>query len=77
VVSQEWTDWVRRSSAKLRDEAAAVKALFLNETSFWGKLEVMVDVFQPVVKLLRMVDSTVPATSKICVSACKILCSMF
>ena len=54
VVSQEWADWVTGASAKVRDEAADVKALLLDEKNFWGRLVVMVDIFQPVVKLLRL-----------------------
>lgn len=65
VVSQEWADWVKGASAKVRDEAAVVKALVLDEKNFWGKLEIMVDVFQPVVKLLRLADSALPAASKV------------
>lgn len=65
VVSQEWADWAKRSDKKLREEAAAVKALVLDEAGFWGKLEVMVDVFAPVVKLLGLVDSQVPSASKV------------
>ena len=65
VVSQEWADWVKGASAKVGDEAADVKALVLDEKNFWGRLVVMVDIFQPVVKLLRLADSTVPAASKV------------
>ena len=65
VVSQEWTDWVTGASAKVRDEAADVKALVLDEKNVWGKLVVMVDIFQPIVKLLRLADSAVPAASKV------------
>ena len=40
VVSQEWTDWVTGASAKVRDEAADVKALVLDEknsgTGLWS-----------------------------------------
>ena len=65
VVSQEWADWAKRSDKTLRGEAEAVKALVLDEAGFWGKLEVMVDVFEPVMKLLRLVDSQVPSASKV------------
>lgn len=65
VVCQEWTDWVKKAAAKIKDEAAVVKALALDEKKFWGKLEVMVDVFEPVVKLVRLADSAVPASSKV------------
>jgi hypothetical protein len=65
VVSQDWSDWLKRSSNKVRDEATAVKALLLDEKDFWGKLEVMTGVFQPIVDLLRLTDSMVPAASKV------------
>jgi hypothetical protein len=65
VVSQEWSDWVTGASAKVRAEAAEVKALVLDEKTFWDRLVVMVDIFQPVVRLLRLADSTVPAASKV------------
>ena len=78
VVSQEWTDWVTGASVKVRDEAADVKALVLDEKNVWGKLVVMVDIFQPIVKLLRLTDSAVPAASKVsalCMQAPAWLCS--
>ena len=65
VVSQEWADWVSKGIAKVRDEAAAVKALLLNEKECWTKLEIMTAVFQPVVDLLRLTDSLVPTASKV------------
>ena len=65
VVSQEWADWTKGASAKVRDEAAAVKALALDESGFWGKLEVMTEIFAPVVKLLKLADSDLPAASKV------------
>ena len=64
VVSQEWADWVKGASASVRDEAAIAKSMALDEKGFWGKLEVVVDVFQPVVKLLRLADSGLPAASR-------------
>ena len=66
VVFQEWSDWMKRSSAKTRDEAAIVKALLLDEKDFWTKLQIMTEVFQPIVDLLRLTDSMVPAASKVC-----------
>lgn len=74
VVSQEWADWVKGASAKVRDEAVIVKSVALDEKDFWGKLEVVVDVFQPVVKLLRLVDSALPAASKVMVPIMQLLC---
>ena len=68
VVSAEWGDWTKGASAKVRDEAAAVKRMLLDEEKFWKTLEIMVEVFDPTVKLLRLTDSALPATSK--VSAC-------
>jgi hypothetical protein len=65
VVSQEWADWVSRGAAKVKDEAAEVKAFLLNEKEFWPKLEIMTAVFQPVVDLLGLTDSLVPAASKV------------
>ena len=65
VVSKEWADWVTGASAKVRAEAAEIKALVLDEKTFWDRLVVMVDIFQPVVRLLRLADSTVPAASKV------------
>ena len=65
VVSQEWADWTKGASAKVRDEAVAVKALALDESRFWGKLEVIIETFAPVVKLLKLTDSHVPAASKV------------
>ena len=66
VVSQDWADWAKGASAKVRDEAAAVKALVLDEKNLWGKLEVMSEIFEPVVKLLKLADSNLPAASKVC-----------
>ena len=37
----------------------------LDEKTFWDRLVVMVDIFQPVVRLLRLADSTVPAASEV------------
>ena len=65
VVSQEWADWVSKGVAKVKDEAAAVKAFLLDEKDFWTKLEIMTGLFQPVVDLLRLTDSLVPAASKV------------
>ena len=65
VVSQEWADWVTGAPAKVRDEAADVKALVLHEKNVWGRLVVMTDIFQPILKLLRLADSTVPSASKV------------
>ena len=66
VMSQEWSDWMKRSSAKTRDEAAVVKALLLDKKDFWTKLQIMTEVFQPIVDLLRLTNSMVPAASKVC-----------
>jgi hypothetical protein len=66
VVSQEWADWLKGASAKVEDEGAAVKALALDEKNFWGKLAVMTEIFAPVVKLLKLADSNLPAASKVC-----------
>ncbi len=38
VVSQEWADWLKGASAKVRDDGAAVKALALDEKNFGGSL---------------------------------------
>ena len=65
VVSQEWANWVSKGAAKVKDEAAIVKAFLLNEKDFWTKLEIMTAVFQPFVDLLRLTDSLVPAASKV------------
>jgi hypothetical protein len=65
VVSQEWADWMKGASTKVGDEAAAVKALVLDEKIFWSHLEVMTETFAPVVKLLRLADSNLPAASKV------------
>ena len=65
VVSEEYTDWLKGASTKVRDEGAAVKALALDEKNFWGKLEVMTEIFAPVVKLLKLADSNLPAASKV------------
>ena len=64
VVSQEWADWVQRATAKIREEAAAVKAFLLDKKDFWGRLEIMTTIFQPVVDLLRLTDNMVPAALK-------------
>ena len=37
VVSEEYSDWLKGASAKIRDEGAAVKALALDEKNFLGK----------------------------------------
>ena len=34
VVSQEYADWVKGASAKVKDEAAAVKSMALDEKDF-------------------------------------------
>ena len=65
VVSQEYSDWMKGLPAKVRDEAQAVKKLALDEPGFWGKQEIMVEVFAPFVKLLRLADSALPAASKV------------
>ena len=65
VVSQEYTDWVKGLPKKVKDEALTVKALALNESGFWRKQEIMVEVFAPIVKLLRLADSALPAASKV------------
>ena len=62
VESQEWADWTKGASAKVRDEAAAVKPLALDESAFWGRLEIMT--FAPVVKLLKLADSNLPSSVK-------------
>ena len=65
VVSQEWIEWVQRATAKIREEAAAVKAFLLDEKEFLGRLEIMTTIFQPVVDLLRLTDSMELAASKV------------
>ena len=65
VVSQEWVDWMTDASAKGRTEAAEVKAPVLDKKAFWDRLVVMVDIFQLVVRFLRLADNTVPAASKV------------
>ena len=52
VVSQEYSDWMKGLPAKVKDEAQAVKKLALDEPGFWGKQEIMVEVFAPVVKTI-------------------------
>ena len=63
TVSCEWTDWVIGAPAEVGDEAADVKALMLDEKDVWSRLVVMLDIFQPIVKLQRLADSTVPAAN--------------
>ena len=65
VVSSEYSGWAAAQSAKVKAEAAAVKAICLNEDGFWKKEAQLVEIFSPIVKLLRLTDSALPAMSKV------------
>ena len=65
VVSSAYSTWCGSQSAKVKEEAAAVKAICLNEEGFWKKEVQLVEIFAPVVKLLRLTDSALPALSKV------------
>lgn len=65
VVSSEFSSWAANQSAKVKEEAAAVKFICLNEEGFWKKESQLVEIFAPVVKLLRLTDSALPALSKV------------
>ena len=65
VVSSAFSNWSGSKSAKVKEEAAAVKAICLNEEGFWKREAQLVEIFAPVVKLLRLTDSALPALSKV------------
>jgi hypothetical protein len=65
VVSSRFSNWADSQNAKVKEEAAAVKAICLNEEGFWKKEVQLVEIFAPVVKLLRLTDSNLPALSKV------------
>ena len=65
VVSSVFNNWAAAQSAKVMEEAAAVKSICLNEEAFWKKEAQLVEIFAPVVKLLRLTDSALPALSKV------------
>ena len=65
VVSSQFSNWTGSQNAKVKEEAAAVKAICLNEEGFWKKEAQLVEIFAPIVKLLRLIDSNLPALSKV------------
>ena len=65
VVSSEYNGWAAAQSAKVKAEAAAVKAICLSEDGFWKEEAQLVEIFSPIVKLLRLTDSALPAMSKV------------
>lgn len=65
VVCAEWIAWAaKQKSAMLKTKIVKVKDILLG-VAFWASLESMVELFQPVVKLLRLTDSELPSISKI------------
>jgi hypothetical protein len=65
VVSSAYSGWAAAQSAKVKAEAAAVKSICLNEEGFWKAEAQLVEIFGPIVNLLRLTDSALPAISKV------------
>jgi hypothetical protein len=61
-VSAEYKEWAEKQSYKA--EAMRVKKLILDE-DLWTDIELMVELFKPVVDLLRLVDSDPPTMGKV------------
>lgn len=62
VVSAEYKEWAEKQSYKA--EAMRVKKLILDE-DLWTDIELMVELFKPIVDLLRLVDSDLPTMGKV------------
>ena len=65
MVSSKFSSWADNQRAKVKEEAAAMKFICLNEEGFCKKESQLVEIFAPVVKLLRLTDSALPALSKV------------
>lgn len=65
AVSAEFKEWADKQSYKA--EAIRVKKLILNE-DLWTDIELMVDLFKPIVDLLRLVDSDLPTMGKVSIA---------
>ena len=65
VVSPELRRWTAAQNPKVKEEAAAVKSIALDDEGFWKKEQQLVDIFAPIVELLRLTDSALPALSKV------------
>lgn len=61
-MSAEYKEWAEKQSYKA--EAMRVKKLILDE-DLWTDIELMVELFKPIVDLLRLVDSDLPTMGKV------------
>ena len=62
VVSAEYKEWGDKQSYKA--EALRVRRLILDE-DLWADIELMNELFAPIVELLRLVDSDLPTMGKV------------
>lgn len=62
VVSAGWSEWAPKQIYAAA--AAEVKKAVLDEAGFWETASQMLDLFKPIVKLLRLCDSDVPTMGK-------------
>ena len=62
AVSSEYKEWADKQSYKA--DAMRVKKLILDE-DLWTDIELMVELFKPIVELLRLVDSDLPTIGKV------------
>jgi hypothetical protein len=62
AVSAEFKEWAEKQSYKA--EAVRVRGLTLHE-DLWADIELMNKLFDPIVELLRLVDSDLPTMGKV------------
>lgn len=62
VVDAQWTEWA--SGDRVKADAARVRATIL-DTNHWEKVQQLVELIEPLVKLLRMADSNKPMIGKV------------
>lgn len=62
VADEKWQEW--EASRLVRDDAIRVRHL-INSDEFWAKVEAIVDLTEPIMSLLRMVDSPAPCMGKV------------
>ena len=62
VVSADYNSWAEKQTYKA--EAIRVKKLIL-EDDVWAEIELTVELFKPIVELLRLVDSDLPTMGKV------------
>ncbi|KAL0207878.1 hypothetical protein P9112_010465 [Eukaryota sp. TZLM1-RC] len=66
VIDRRFDKWITKQKPKTKQKAAAVTNIILNDDyGYWEQMNQIVELFQPIYGVLRLVDSDRPVLSKV------------